>query len=79
MPDTVLRPGGVVAQEPQETGGMDRQSKGTRGPLKGEALVQAALANEELVAATEESYRRAERGEPALFFRGEDFLRRQTS
>lgn len=58
---------------------MDKQSRGTPEPLEGEALVQAALANEQLVAATEESYRRAERGEPALFFRGEDFLRRQTS
>ena len=58
---------------------MDKQSKGSSGPLKGEALVQAALTNDQLVAATEESYRRAERGEPALFFKGEDFLRRQTS
>lgn len=58
---------------------MDKQSKGSSEPLKGEELVQAALANEQLVASTEESYRRAERGEPALFFRGEDFLRRQTS
>lgn len=58
---------------------MDKQSRGTPEPLKGEELVQAALDNEQLVAATEESYRRAERGEPALFFKGEDFLRRQTS
>lgn len=58
---------------------MDKQSKGPSEPLKGEALVQAALANDQLVAATEESYRRAECGEPALFFRREDFLRRQTS
>ncbi len=58
---------------------MDKQPKGASGPLKGKALVQAALANEQLVAATEESYRRAERGEPALFFRGKDFLRRRTS
>ena len=55
---------------------MDKQSRETPQPLEEEALVQAALANEQLVAATEESYRRAERGEPALFFRGEDFLRR---
>lgn len=58
---------------------MDKQSRETPEPLKGEELVQAALANEELVAATEESYKRAERGEPALFFKGKDFLRRQTS
>ncbi len=58
---------------------MDKQPKGMPEPLKGEELVKAALANEQLVAATEESYRRAERGEPALFFRGRDFLRRQTS
>ena len=58
---------------------MDNQSRETPQPLKGESLVQAALANEKLVAATEESYRRAERGEPALFFRGKDFLRRLTS
>ena len=47
-------------------------------PLEGEALLQAALASEELVAATEEAHLRAERGEPALFFRGKDFLRHQT-
>ena len=58
---------------------MDKQPKGTSGPLRGEALVQSALDSEQLVAATEESYKRAERGEPALFFKGEDFLRRQTS
>ena len=45
---------------------------------EGEALLQAALVNKELVAATEEAHRRAERGEPALFFRGKDFLRPQT-
>ena len=58
---------------------MDKQAKGSSEPLQGEELVRAALDNEQLVAATEESYRRAERGEPALFFKGEDFLRRQTS
>ena len=56
---------------------MDKQPQGKPKPLTGEALVQVALADEQLVAATEESYRRAERREPALFFRGEDFLRRQ--
>ena len=58
---------------------MDKQAKGPTEPLKGEELVRAALDNEQLVTATEESYRRAERGEPALFFKGKDFLRRQTS
>ena len=56
---------------------MDKQSRGKPKPLTGEALVQAALASEQLAAATEESYQRAERREPALFFRGEDFLRRR--
>ena len=56
---------------------MEKDPERVAERLEGEALVRAALASEKLIAATEEAYRRAERGEPALFFRRKDFLRHQ--
>lgn len=50
-----------------EKTGMESGTEHPPTPPTGEALVRAALANERLIAATEEAYRRAEQGGPAFF------------